>query len=109
MTGDFHEPSEAGMLEHREHPRDLVLKTAQIRSHGDATAIDCAILNISQTGACVLVPPEMIVPERFDLSIDREDVIYACRLVWRAGSKMGLAFTQELARDPRTLDVRTAT
>jgi hypothetical protein len=81
-----------GTADHRRHSRDLVLRTGKIVRALGAAAIDCAILNISQSGACILVPPEADIPQSFDLSVDPDDTVYRCETVWKAGPKIGLTF-----------------
>jgi hypothetical protein len=71
----------------------LILRTGKIVGAREAAAIDCAILNISHSGACILVPPEASVPQSFDLSVDPHDAVYKCETVWKAGPKIGLTFT----------------
>jgi len=79
------------MLDHRRYPRDLVLKTGRIHL-ADQPDIDCAILNIAPTGACVLVPDRTDVPDLFDLRIDPDEAVRRCRVVWRDGAKVGFEF-----------------
>jgi hypothetical protein len=54
--------------------------------------IDCAVLNISESGACVLVPLDAEVPETLNLAIDKVGGEHACSVVWRSGSRIGMKF-----------------
>jgi hypothetical protein len=80
------------MFENRKSDRTLILQTARIRAVGETDQIDCAILNISQTGACILVPPEVVIAEAFELAIDGEEAIRSCKLVWQEGARIGAVF-----------------
>ena len=77
--------------DNRRYQRDLVLKTGQIHLP-DQPAVACAILNIAPAGACVLVPDRAGVPDVFDLSIDPDEAVRRCRVVWRDGTKIGFEF-----------------
>ena len=79
------------MVDHRRYPRDLVLKTGQIH-FTDEPVVACAILNIAATGACVLVPDRADIPDLFALSIDPDETVRRCRVVWRDGTKIGFEF-----------------
>ena len=79
-------------MEQRIHPRFLTLKTAQIVADGLAAPIDCAILNYSQSGAALLVPRFTAVPDAFRLLIDPDGAMFACRVRWRSGSRVGVSF-----------------
>jgi len=78
-------------IEGRKHARSLVLRTGQVRCGEDETA--CAILNVSESGACILVPADAALPDTFDLVIDKAAGGFRCRVVWREGARVGLAFT----------------
>jgi hypothetical protein len=80
------------MPERRQDPRALTLKTATIRSVDIPSDIDCAILDISERGACILVPVGADIPASFELAIDPERTSHACTLAWRAGSRIGVTF-----------------
>jgi hypothetical protein len=81
-----------GTSDHRRHTRDLVLRTGKVVGAPQAAAIECAILNISQSGACILVPVEADIPQHFTLSVDPHDAVYSCETVWKVGPKIGLTF-----------------
>lgn len=76
----------------RKHPRALTLKTAKIQFEGMESAILCAILNISDTGACILVPDPVEVPETFDLVVDPTGSKYTCAVKWISENKIGVSF-----------------
>ena len=80
------------MLESRRSERHMTLRTGRISVVDEPTQIDCAILNISLSGACILVPASAAISEFFELVIDCEDAIRNCRRIWREGAKVGVAF-----------------
>ena len=79
-------------LDKRKSSRVLVLKTGAIRLHHGMVPIDCAVLNMSATGACILVPSGVSLPLRFELIVDREPRGHRCRMMWREGGKIGVEF-----------------
>lgn len=81
------------MMELRRHPRMLTLRTAKIVGHGAKDGIDCAILNLAQDGACVLVADADALPDAFHLQVDFDDWARHCRVVWRERHRAGLRFT----------------
>ena len=84
------------MVEKRREARQLTLKTGKISALYLASDIDCAILDISESGACLLVPFGVKVPASFDLTIDPGQDSYVCKVAWRVGSKMGVSFPQKV-------------
>lgn len=88
------------MREHRRDDRVLILKSGRIRL-GDMRAIDCAILNVSQSGACLLIPRDTAVPVRFELVMDPDPTSRACAVVWREGARVGVTFA---TREPTPED-----
>jgi hypothetical protein len=80
------------LAESRSNERLLTLQTGKISIRGECDQIDCAVLNISVSGACILVPADVTIAEFFQLAIDCEHAIRHCRLVWRQGSKIGIVF-----------------
>lgn len=80
------------MMNKRVHERSLTLKTAKILPDRATAAIDCAVLNISEGGCCILAVHDGKIPDVFDLAIDHEDSLRACNVVWRNGDRLGVSF-----------------
>lgn len=79
------------MLPHRRKaPRRRVLKTGSIEFAD--TAIECTVRNMSATGAAIEVVTPLFIPDRFTLVIQSEQSRRTCRVVWRTGPRMGVAF-----------------
>jgi len=83
------------MDEQRRDDRIIVLKTASIRDRGDKPEIHCAVLNVSESGACLLIPNDVALPTRFELAVDRDATSRPCAIVWREGPRIGVLFLQE--------------
>jgi hypothetical protein len=83
----------------RRHARHLTLRTAKIFSDRSVTGIDCAIVNISDGGACILLSDPGAIPNVFDLAIDNDGNVRGCRVAWRSGNRIGVAFTGGIAFD----------
>jgi hypothetical protein len=77
----------------RRSQRQLTLMTAKIFCDRHAAAVDCAVVNISEGGACILLSDPATVPNLFNLAIDNEGKMRGCRVAWRSGNRIGVAFT----------------
>jgi hypothetical protein len=84
--------------------RVLTLKTAQISADGMSLRIDCAILNLSAHGACLLVSDESEIPDRFHLATDFGGPRYECKVAWRNDSRIGVSFESVDAAAPGPLE-----
>jgi hypothetical protein len=76
--------------EKRTTSRKRVLKTAQIVLSDKAPKLDCAVRNLSNTGACLQVSTTYGLPMSFDVVFD--GVRRPCRAVWRTDTKVGVTF-----------------
>ena len=79
------------MLERRTNPRSLTLKTGKIVCADRARDIDCAILDLSDGGARILVSDPTEVSRKFRLNVDRMDKVYICERVWTDGNRIELS------------------
>jgi hypothetical protein len=70
--------------------RKRVLKNAQIILSEKAPKLECAVRNISDTGACLQVSTTFGIPASFEVVID--GVRRYCRSVWRTDTKLGIIF-----------------
>lgn len=77
------------MAQNRQYPRYLTLKMGQIT--GEGLLRDCAVLNVSRGGACVLVSDIETLPPSFSLSFDGDT--RDCAIAWRERHRVGVAFT----------------
>jgi hypothetical protein len=79
------------MTDKRRAPRRRVLKGGQISFHRLGT-IDCAVRNLSATGACLIVASPIGIPDEFDFIMDRDKIPRRCRIEWRSANKIGVSF-----------------
>jgi hypothetical protein len=78
------------MVETRIAPRFRVAKPAKIDHGGDK--INCIIRDISATGAAIEMSDLVRVPAEFILIVPEDRLKLRCRLVWRKGYRIGVAF-----------------
>ena len=76
----------------RRSERHMTLKTGRIVATNHDLSIECAILNVSLHGACVLLPAGATAGDRFTLYIDGDDAPHACHVAWRDGPRIGVAY-----------------
>ena len=75
----------------RRHKRDRVLKEGQIVFHHGQCTVNCAVVDISASGARVRVDTALGLPEHFELRLYRGPA-YTCRVVWNQGNTLGVEF-----------------
>jgi hypothetical protein len=78
------------MLEQRTQPRLRSPNLGKIALAQGGT-IDCVVHNRSSNGICIEVDSPIRIPESFML-ITGTDIRRACRIVWRLGKRIGVAF-----------------
>lgn len=83
------------MHEKRKHERTLTLKTADILFDTMGNGCECAVVDISDGGACLLVESTATLPEEFDLTAHRDGLTRRCRVAWRSAHKVGVSFLGE--------------
>jgi hypothetical protein len=76
----------------RKSERHLTFKSARIVAVGHDYSLECAVLNVSQHGACVLVPLGSRVENQFTLFIDGSDEPHHCTVAWRDGPRIGVSY-----------------
>lgn len=54
--------------------------------------MDCAVLNISKGGACLLVADPAGIPRTFELVVDPGRLRVHCNLAWRSRHRIGVSF-----------------
>jgi hypothetical protein len=82
--------SRASVDDKRASPRRRVLKSAFIVLGEKAPKLECAVKNISETGAMLKVSTTLGIPHNFDLIVEGEK--HHCRSVWRTETNIGVAF-----------------
>jgi len=60
------------------------------------SVFDCAIRNLSETGAKISCAKGVSLPSSFHLIIVRDRVAYDARPIWNTGKECGVAFTARI-------------
>jgi len=82
------------MSERRKHIRSPDMKTGRILlAETTAGSIDCAVLDISDKGACLLVRDATKIPTQLCLAIDGARGTITCQVVWKTGNRVGVLFS----------------
>jgi hypothetical protein len=84
-------PSETEWRERRATRRRRVLLTGKIISRAGFTA-NCAVRNLSDTGAQVAMQQDQLCPTNFHLIVVRDGVARRARTVWTRYPLAGIAF-----------------
>ena len=79
--------------EMRKHERKLTLKTGKLHSDMFVAPVLCAVVNISEGGACILVPDGIEAPLDFRLEFD-DGAQYDCRVCWRSQNRVGVMYIE---------------
>jgi hypothetical protein len=82
------EPGSA-VADNRKSERHLTFQTRRTGCSDETFLFDCAILNISDHSACILVPLGATVPEFYTLRTGHDKAIHECKLAWREGARIG--------------------
>jgi len=79
------------MLGRKLEPRVGCSKIAKIFLD-NGTNIECVIQNRSTIGVCIEAESPTRIPDSFMLAMRADGIKRACRVVWRFGKRIGLAF-----------------
>jgi hypothetical protein len=83
-------------MQPRRHERHRTLLGGRIVFNNRTSTLDCRIRNMGDGGALLsLGAGHMTLPERFDLHIPHTSQTLSARMVWRAGSSVGVVFHLE--------------
>jgi len=74
----------------RVRPSGRVSNTAKIIIDQKTPAVDCTVVDYSAGGACLQLGGKILLPNRFELlhGLTRK----RCRIVWKNGPRVGVAF-----------------
>lgn len=78
-------------MDRRSSPRGRVLLSGKI-VYGSGFTADCAIRDLSRTGACVVLPKHQASPPDFYLIVVRDGVAHRSRTTWTRYPLAGVAF-----------------
>lgn len=75
--------------------RTRIEKGALLFFNGDAGVRACKVTDVTNLGAGIWTHDLSVLPTSFNLSFDNFRTIRTCRLIWREGDVLGLAFENE--------------
>ncbi len=78
--------------ERRENTRKRTLKAGRIVFGGLSQVFNCTIRNTNETGALLVMPSTVGVPNSFLLYVDNESTRRPVEVVWRRDDKMGVRY-----------------
>ena len=85
------------MQERRQELRDRTFFGGEIAFNQRASSMACLVRNLSSHGAMLALAYTAVIPDKFDLSIDRKARSFRARTVWRHIDEAGVEFVEENA------------
>jgi hypothetical protein len=82
------------MDERRKTVRERTYLGGVIAFNRQASTLNCLVRNFSPRGAKLALEGTGILPDSFNLDIDRKERSYRARLVWRRFNDLGVAFDE---------------
>jgi len=79
-------------VEARRMPRLRAIKAGRIVIPGEGKTLDCAIRNISATGAMIRFEKPVELPEQVELVIMSHDIHVKAHVAWQSGAEAGVEF-----------------
>jgi hypothetical protein len=88
------------MEERRRAPRSRTFWKGTVLYSGNLRSAECIVRNFSDTGARLDCGAVTDIPDHFELKIpQKNNATFPCRVVWRRGGDLGVAFKLEGAVD----------
>jgi PilZ domain len=85
-----HQPRPKSELRHVNRIRSIL--AARIVFNRRCSTIECAVRDISATGARLLVSPHVAIPDEFHVEVPKKARTFRARLIWRRGEACGVRF-----------------
>jgi hypothetical protein len=82
------------MSDRRRNRRTKVLKNANLILNNCSALFDCTILNLTNVGSCISLTSPLSAQDTFELTFDRALSTRTCHVIWRAGNKVGVSFSE---------------
>jgi PilZ domain len=73
--------------------RRKVLKTAKIVTFDKKTVLNCAIRDLSETGAKLIVEVSSAIPNEFQFFLQSDNTVRDAKVMWRKAGQIGVHFT----------------
>lgn len=86
------------MKERRTSLRQPRYKAASIVFNRLSSVISCTLRNVSDDGACLLVPADLFVPAEFKLLT--EETMRSCTVAWRRPDRIGVRYEEKSGAIP---------
>ncbi len=81
-----------GQVERRSVDRSPISKGALLYFGAQRGGFACGVHDVTNAGARIRLNGLNILPPEFDLSFDNLHTVRKCRLIWRDGDFVGIAF-----------------
>jgi hypothetical protein len=81
-----------GMPNYRKTVRTTVCLPARLLLGANLGPYDCVVRDVTNSGAGLEVHDLKVIPMRFEMSFDNFRTARKCRLIWRDGNFIGVAF-----------------
>jgi hypothetical protein len=89
--------SRSQATEARTRSRSRTFLAGKIILNDGWSVVDCVVRNLSDTGACLELPSVAGLPDRFGLKVEQGALAAKCRVVWKRGGRIGVAFERPAA------------
>jgi hypothetical protein len=86
-------PALAAPSDLRKAPRERVVLSGTVVFSDGSFTVPCRIKDISETGACVVLPPGLVIPTRHILMRTRARMVHVAAVARIASPEFGLKFT----------------
>ena len=80
------------LIERRSVGRTTISRAALLFFSAQPGVFGCEVRNVTNVGARILLNGLNILPPNFELSFDNFHTVRKCRLIWRRGDHVGIAF-----------------
>jgi two-component system cell cycle response regulator len=77
----------------RKQPRKRVLKRGIVAFNNRHSTLECAVRDLSDTGAKLMLEGSLSAPDTFELIVELDGVEADCVVVWRRGGELGVRFS----------------
>lgn len=88
------------MVESRVAKRQRVLKSAKIIYGPSQSVVDCAVRDLSDTGAKLICQRNELLPDEIRIVFLQNNTIRSAKIAWRRGEQIGIHFTSPETRAP---------
>jgi PilZ domain len=93
------------MHERRKAFRGRTFFGGEITFNRRSSTVDCLVRNLTADGALLVFDNTAIVPDKFDLTVERKERSFRARMVWRRIDNAGVEFvTENVAAEPIPLE-----